>query len=83
MDSFILMSSVFVLALLLRFPIAIAIGFGIAVALLRDDVPLEFVSQMAFAGLDNYTFLAIPMFILESTEDHGPPGHTLQNRTLH
>ena len=26
---------------------------------------------------------AIPMFMLESTEDHGPPGHTLQNRTLH
>lgn len=26
---------------------------------------------------------AIPMFILESTEDHGPPGHAPQNRTLH
>jgi len=64
MESFLFMSVVFVVALALRFPIAIAIGFGIAAALIRDGVPLEFIAQMAFAGLDNYTFLAIPMFIL-------------------
>ena len=64
MESFLLMSVVFVVALALRFPIAIAIGFGIASALMWDGVPLEFIAQVAFSGLDNYTYLAIPMFIL-------------------
>ena len=64
MESFSVMALVFVLALITRFPIAIAIAFGLAAALLRDGVPLEFIAQMAFAGLDNFTFLAIPMFIL-------------------
>jgi C4-dicarboxylate transporter DctM subunit len=64
MESFLSMSVVFMVALALRFPIAIAIGFGIAAALIKDGVPLEFIAQMAFAGLDNYAFLAIPMFIL-------------------
>ncbi len=64
MESFYIMAVVFIVALFFRFPIAIAIGFGLAAALLRDGVPIEFIAQMAFAGLDNFTFLAIPMFIL-------------------
>ena len=64
MESFYLMAGVFTLALFFRFPIAIAIGFGLVSALVYDGVPVEFVAQMAFSGLDNFTFLAIPMFVL-------------------
>lgn len=64
MESFLIMMGVFILALAIGFPIAISIGLSIAFALFQADIPLGFVSQMCFAGLDNYTYLAIPMFIL-------------------
>lgn len=64
MESFFFMMAFFMGALLIGMPIAISIGIGIMAALLRDGVPLEFIAQMCFSGLDNYTYLAIPMFIL-------------------
>lgn len=64
MDSFFFMMAFFMMALIIGLPIAISIGIGIMAALLRDGIPLEFVAQMCFSGLDNYTYLAIPMFIL-------------------
>ncbi|MDL2272730.1 TRAP transporter large permease [Desulfovibrio sp. OttesenSCG-928-I05] len=64
MESFGVMMLAFVASIFFGFPIAICIGFGIMAALIRDGIPLEFIAQMCFAGLDNYTYLAIPMFIL-------------------
>lgn len=64
MDSFLFMMGCFMVALFIGLPIAISIGIGIMAALLRDGIPLEFIAQMCFSGLDNYTYLAIPMFIL-------------------
>ena len=64
MESFLIMMGVFILALIIGFPIAIAIGLSISFALLQSGIPLGFVAQMCFSGLDNYTYLAIPMFVL-------------------
>jgi C4-dicarboxylate transporter DctM subunit len=58
------MMLVFGVTLFLGFPIAVCIGLSIAFMLLVEGIPLEFIAQMCFAGLDNFTFLAIPMFIL-------------------
>ncbi len=64
MESFLYMMGIFVFALLIGFPIAISIGLSITGALFISDIPIGFVAQMCFSGLDNYTYLAIPMFIL-------------------
>ena len=64
MTLFGIMMLVFGITLFLGFPIAICIGLSIAFMLIVQGIPLEFIAQMCFAGLDNFTFLAIPMFIL-------------------
>ena len=64
MESFLYMMGIFIVALAVGFPIAISIGLSITGALFLNDIPVGFVAQMCFAGLDNYTYLAIPMFIL-------------------
>ncbi|MDR1827123.1 MAG: TRAP transporter large permease [Methylobacteriaceae bacterium] len=64
MQSFGIMMLAFCASVAIGFPIAVCIGLGIMAALLFDGIPLEFIAQMCFAGLDNYTYLAIPMFIL-------------------
>lgn len=64
MESFLYMMGIFIVALVIGFPIAISIGLSITGALFLNDIPVGFVAQMCFAGLDNYTYLAIPMFIL-------------------
>lgn len=45
-------------------PVSFSIGLSTVAAVLAKGMPLAFVSQMAFTGLDSYTYLAIPMFIL-------------------
>ena len=64
MESFLWMMGIFIFTLFLGFPIAISIGLSITFALVLSGIPIGFVAQMCFAGLDNYTYLAIPMFVL-------------------
>ncbi|WP_277296391.1 TRAP transporter large permease [Succinatimonas hippei] len=64
MESFLQMMGIFIFTLFLGFPIAISIGLSITFALILSGIPIGFVAQMCFAGLDNYTYLAIPMFVL-------------------
>ncbi|MDR2390276.1 MAG: TRAP transporter large permease [Planctomycetota bacterium] len=64
MDSFIFMMALFVALLFLGLPISICIGMGVSAALVMEDISLEFVAQICFSGLNNYTYIAIPMFIL-------------------
>jgi len=49
---------------LLTVPVAIAIGLSSSIALLFIDMPIGFVAQQYFAGLNSFTLLAIPFFIL-------------------
>lgn len=64
MITFGIMMLFFALSLIIGIPIAVSIGVATYAGLLYNDVPLSFVAQLAFSGLDNYTYLAIPMFIL-------------------
>jgi C4-dicarboxylate transporter, DctM subunit len=55
---------VFLLALLLGFPIAFALGVASLVYLLVSDLPLILIPQKMYAGLDVFVLLSIPGFIL-------------------
>lgn len=59
----ILVSS-FVLMMLLRFPIAITIAGSTLLTVMYLDIPWVVVGQRMIKGLDSYSLLAIPFFIL-------------------
>ncbi|WP_026858858.1 TRAP transporter large permease [Jeotgalicoccus psychrophilus] len=54
----------FFLLLFLGMPIAFVIGIVGLVMLLAGGVPLEIIIQRSFAGVNNFSYLAIPLFIL-------------------
>lgn len=55
----------FVVLLLINMPIAFALGIAAATALLFDDVlPINSLVTRAFVGVDSFTLLAIPFFII-------------------
>jgi tripartite ATP-independent transporter DctM subunit len=55
----------FVVLLLLNMPIAFALGIAAATALLADDtLPINSIVTRAFVGVDSFTLLAIPFFII-------------------
>lgn len=64
METFGIMMAVFGVSIFIGLPIAICIGVATLSALVIQGIPLTFISQIAFSGLDSYTYLAIPMFIL-------------------
>ena len=64
MSIFLMMMAVFLVFVFLGIPVSFSIGLSTVAAVLAKGMPLAFVSQMAFTGLDSYTYLAIPMFIL-------------------
>ncbi len=60
----ILFSTFFVL-LLINMPIAFALGIAAATTLLLDDtLPINSIVTRAFVGVDSFTLLAIPFFII-------------------
>lgn len=50
--------------LFLGMPIAFVIGSVVAAMLLFGGVPLEIIVQRMYAGVDDFSYLAIPLFIL-------------------
>ncbi len=64
MTTFLIMMAVFFVAIFIGVPVAISIGVAIFFALQISDMPFTFVTRINFSGLDSYTYLAIPMFIL-------------------
>lgn len=60
----ILLTSSFLLMLLLRFPIAITIAGSTLLTVIYLDIPWVVVGQRMVKGLDSYSLLAIPFFIL-------------------
>jgi C4-dicarboxylate transporter DctM subunit len=45
-------------------PIAFSLGFTALLGLVTTSLPLEIVAQRMFTGVDNFTYIAIPLFIL-------------------
>ncbi len=64
MTTFLIMIVIFVVLVFAGIPIAFCIGISSMSALLSDGISLEFMAQSAFSGLNSFTYLAIPMFIL-------------------
>lgn len=60
----ILILILFFALLFLGMPIAFVIGLVVAAVLLLGGVPLEIIVQRMFAGVNNFSYLAIPLFIL-------------------
>ncbi|MCM8536416.1 MAG: TRAP transporter large permease [Lentisphaeraceae bacterium] len=55
---------VFFVTLLIGIPIAISIGMSSLAALSMSDISPAYLAQICFTGLDSFTYLAIPLFIL-------------------
>ncbi|ELR63187.1 TRAP-type C4-dicarboxylate transport system, large permease component [Photobacterium marinum] len=55
---------IFVCLLFLGVPIAICIGMSTLAALMMNGISGGFIAQLSFSGLDSFTYLAIPMFIM-------------------
>lgn len=56
---------IFAILLLLNVPIAIALGVSSAIyALFLSNLPIDLIIQSYFSGLDSFTLLAVPFFIL-------------------
>jgi len=56
---------VFIVALVIGIPVALAIGISALAALvLLEDVPLVVLPQTIFSGMNSFTMMTIPLFIL-------------------
>lgn len=55
---------VFLLLLILGFPIAFALGISAFTYLIFSDIPLMVIPQKMYAGIDVFVLLSIPGFIL-------------------
>ncbi|MCM8536961.1 MAG: TRAP transporter large permease [Lentisphaeraceae bacterium] len=64
MAVFFIAMMIFVVTLFLKMPIAISIGVSSLSALWMSDISPAYMAQICFTGLDSFTYLAIPMFIL-------------------
>ena len=57
----------FILFILLSFasiPIAISMGIGVFALCLLTGVPLSIIPQTAFSSLNNFAYIAVPLFLL-------------------
>lgn len=54
----------FLTLILLGTPIVFALGISAAFTLMLNDVPMAIISQRTYAGLDSFTIMAIPFFVL-------------------
>lgn len=60
----ILLIGVFLGLLVMRVNVAVSMGLAAAVTYLYLDIPLTMVVQYTVGGLNNFTFMAVPFFIL-------------------
>lgn len=59
-----IMMVIFLICIFIGIPVSFSIALSTIYALMASDMPMVFMSQIAFVGLDSYTYLAIPLFIL-------------------
>lgn len=60
----VLIAGTFLLTLLLGIPVAFVLGITAVVWTIQSGVPLDIVQQRMFAGVDSFSFIAIPLFIM-------------------
>ncbi len=58
-----LLIGIFILLVLTRVPVAVALLAPVILYLLIRDIPLEVIPQRMFTGVDIYALLAIPLFV--------------------
>jgi len=54
----------FLILIILGTPIVFALGVSAALTIFMADIPMSIVSQRMYAGLDSFTIMAIPFFVL-------------------
>ena len=54
----------FFILIFLGFPVAVSIGISAVISLITSGFPLIVVAQKMVTGIDSFTFIAIPLFIL-------------------
>ncbi len=64
MIAIMLLIGVFLLLLFCRVSVAVSMGLAAAVTYFYLDIPLEMVVQYTVGGVNNFTFMAVPFFIL-------------------
>ncbi len=55
---------VFVALAMIGFPVGIALGLATLIFAILLDIPHTIIAQTFFSGVDNFSFIAIPMFML-------------------
>jgi tripartite ATP-independent transporter DctM subunit len=63
----IILVGVFLILCIARVPVSISLFLSTLVAAIQADIPIIAVSQQFWAGLESFTLLAIPLFILSGT----------------
>lgn len=54
----------FLVLIVLGAPIVFALGVSAALTITTSDIPISIISQRMYAGLDSFTIMAIPFFVL-------------------
>ena len=67
MNAAVLLFGSFLLLCFLRVPVAVALLLSAVLAALKEGVDLIIVAQQIRQGLDSFTMLAIPLFLLAGT----------------
>ncbi|WP_428929232.1 TRAP transporter large permease [Marinibacterium sp. SX1] len=67
MDPTLLMALSFVVLLLIGVPVGISIGLAAVLAMTSANMPMSYLVQTAYSAVDEFTIIAVPMFILAGT----------------
>lgn len=59
-----MLAAVFLMTLILGFPVAFCLGITSLVALWIGDIPLTLLAQRMFTGIDSFPLMAVPFFVL-------------------
>jgi C4-dicarboxylate transporter DctM subunit len=64
MSNGLIVSLIFVGTLLLGIPVAACLGITAVIGFVIGNLPLDYIAQTAFTAVDDFTTIAVPMFIL-------------------
>ena len=68
MSNGLIVSLIFVGTLLLGIPVAACLGITAVIGFVIGNLPLDYIAQTAFTAVDDFTTIAVPMFILPPPE---------------